>query len=255
MSQPTAYPAVHDQITHHGRTFTPGQMAIVADAIDAGVFYTERMRERCAPAWRALLPCSLRAITGTPEAPWVPFAGLGDGWRTQRESLSAQLRELPRGAHAIILRERDDGFRTWYALVHDGAGHVHEPSLPSSTGLPQPSDLLEDMIGMEIYLATQAERERRSVIDAQRSIKERGLAVNRTLRDVRLGSKTYSSAVITHICPRGAYVTLLLTKRGSRNRWEWTGLAQNIGLPGAPAAEGLPLVVDTEGRTLFSEAA
>lgn len=255
MSQSTAYPAPSETVTHHGRTLTPAQLAIVAAAIDAGVFYTEQMRVRCAPEWRALLPCSPRAITGTPEAPWVPFAGVGDGWRTQREALSAQLRELPRGAHAIILREREDGFRTWYALIHDGAGYVHEPSLPSSKGLPQPGDLVDDMIGMEIYLATQAECERRSVIDAQTSIRERGLSVGRTLRDVRLGARAYSSAVITHICPRGAYVTLLLTKRGSRKRWEWTGLAQNIALPGAPAAEGLPLVVDARGRTLFSAAA
>lgn len=254
MSQSTAYPAATAPFVYQGDTFTPEQLAILAGAIDAGLFYNRAVEAHCEPAWRALHPCSTRAITGAPDAPWDTFAGNGTPWLQQREALTARLRELPRGAYALLVRDCGE-YRFWYALIHDGSGGISEPSLGHSPAPPSAEYLVDYMVRMEIYSASLAEKERRSVLDAQRIVSERGLAVGRTLRDVHVAGRQYSSAVITSICPRGAYVSLLLTKRGSRKRWQWSGWAQNIGLPGQPAAVGLPLVVDTQGRTLFSEAA
>lgn len=224
-----------ESFDHSNRTFTPTQLNIIGAALNAGVFYQDAMRDHCRDAWMAECPAVDVRLTGDDGSGYellpTDFLPKRDRINEVRKAVG----ESPRGTWALLGNPwtHDDGRQMrrleMYMSVGDGEAYSVQCNRFSDAAksLPGYKEALEEMIDMDIYLARQAETERFARSMSQHFIKLRGLREGMVLREVELAGVKYSTATITSVSPNG-YLKLFLTKRGSKRRWEWTGLAQAI---------------------------
>lgn len=238
-------------VCHEGETFSPAALSIVGAAIDAGLFYTDDVKAFCRDRWLAEFPATDTCLTAkgdvTYERAAEPFAER----RAQLVALDARLAQAPRGTWFLLRQDwkSSEGHSgtTWTLHVADGAGGAHSvqtgPIWHNEGRAPNFADALQSMVGMEIYLATNAERWRRETARSRALVAARAWAVGTKLRNLKVGAKAFSSGVITDINTTG-YLTLELTKRGSRKRMSWTGLAQAV------RADGIDETVPGYGQVI-----
>ncbi|MCD9046785.1 hypothetical protein [Luteimonas sp. MHLX1A] len=224
-----------EPFSHDGRTFSAAQLNIIGDALAAGVFYQDALRDHCRDAWIADCPAVDHRITRD-DGDGIEL--LPENFQQGRARLSeveAELKTLPRGSWAFFGRPyvSEDG-RQWRGLemsisVGDGSIYRVQTSRFNASTAPMPDFAVAhaDMVSMDIYLARQAEEERTKRDLSRHLIQQHGLRAGMQLRDVELGGERFSSATVTEVRPTG-YLKLVLTKRGSKRRWEYAGLAQSI---------------------------
>jgi len=236
-------PSVEDitgPVRHEGRDFSPTALAIVGAAIDAGLFYVDDIKSHCSQRWQNEYPLTDVCLTATGEATYVMAPESYEDRRAQGGNIKAQLGTSPRGTWALIRQDwqREDGYSgtTWTLLISVGNGEVHaaqaNPIWQNEKRIAGFKDAVDCLVGMEIYRATNAERARREAARSRLLIKEAGWRHGATLRNVKIGGKAFSTALIVMITEEG-FIRLELTKRGSRNRWNWTGVAQAVEVEGA----------------------
>lgn len=240
---PSVQPIPEQGFTYDNRHFTAAQLAIVGAAIDAGVFYTDDLKAYCRDAWQALHPAVDVCLTASDAGNAKRLEGMD---QAQRREASNALREAvaaaPRGTWGLL--RLDWKTADWHSgvtytmFISDGQGHAHPVHNRFNGRDPNYYDALASMVGYEIYVCDSAEKARREQDRSQAIIRSAGIAPGMKLRNVTIGSTTYSSATVEAVSDIGG-VKLCLTKRGSRNRWHWTGLAQSIRAdnlaPSAPA--------------------
>lgn len=238
--------------------FSVAQLAIVAAALDERLFYNVEFNAFCDGPWRALHPSTDHCISGTAEQPWDDRAPLGQLYWDQVDMLKRTLSLLPRGAYALLryaYGRRDDQRETWTVFVHDGEGNVTTPVLSHLNRRPTFAEIEERMILMELFDCRQAEEQRRREVRSRQVIGERGWRVGKKVTLLSIEGKRYASGTISSIS-EGGMVSMTLAKRGTTQRWAWTGPAQHVHLEKSPADAGMPLVVDARsGETLLSAAA
>jgi len=219
---------IPDSFRHDNRLFTRQQLAIAGAALDAGVFYQTAFAECCLNAWNAAHPhasqlCLTVDAEGQPS--WTEHT------RERREAMESELKSAPRGTWALLgrsYRNSSGNGITYAAFIADGMGDVHEPHTSDLLGEPPYQTLYDRMVTMEIYLARRAEERRRSLLASHQRIAGFCWTTGTVLRDVCIGGTTYSTAVLTVDAP---YVSAFLTKRGSKKRFQWRGLAQALRIP------------------------
>lgn len=231
---PSVDPIPAEGFSHGGRHFTAAELAVVGAAIDAGIFYTDDLKDFCRSEWEALHPATDRCLTATGD---LPYQLLNDheyaGRREAARALEASVAAAARGTWGLLRHDWADGDHqgvtyTMFIAVGSGSAYgVQTGAIHHAGRVPGYEDAIQQMVGYEIYLADIAEKRRREEARSRAVIQAAGLVPGKALRNIQLGSKTYSSGTVEEVVGAG-YVKLLLVKRGSRTRWNWTGLAQSI---------------------------
>ena len=251
---PAVEPIPADGFSHGGRQFTAQQLAIVGQAIDAGVFYTDDLKAYCRPAWEAAHPATDQCLTVSSDGNYRRLDGMEHAQRREAaNALRDAIAAAPRGTWGLLRFDwtADAGHSgvTYTMFISDGQGNacsVQTGGIHHSGRVPAYADAIADMVGYEIYLADAAEKARREQARSRACILASGLTHGATLRNVRIGNTSYSTAVVDQVLS-GTWVKLHLTKRGSRNRWTWTGLAHCIQADNInPEAPAYGAVVVTE---------
>lgn len=222
-------------VTHQGHRFTAADLAIVGAAIDAGVFYTSDLKEYCNDAWERTHPAVEHCLTRTGDRNFESMTGSDHAVRSARvKHLREALQVAPRGTWGMLHYQwegsdghKGDSYTMFIADGKGGAKDVQTGPIVHAGRVPTYEDAIQSMVGYEIYLADRAEKDRREQARSRTIVRDAGLVAGDKLRNLRIGAKSYSSATVEGITEAG-HVTLLLTKRGSRSRWRWTGLAQSI---------------------------
>lgn len=250
---PSVDPIPAEGFSDGGRHFTAAELAVVGAAIDAGIFYTDVLKEFCRTEWEALHPATDRCLTATGD---LPYQLLNDheyaGRREIARALEAAVAAAPRGTWGLLRHDWAFGDRkgvTYTMFIADGSGSaygVQTGAIHHAGRVPGYEDAIQQMVGYEIYLANIAEKRRREEARSRAVIQAAGLVPGKALRNIQLGSKTYSSGTVEEVVGAG-YVKLLLVKRGSRTRWNWTGLAQSI------KADGVSVTLPAYGSLVVSE--
>jgi len=229
---------------HEGRTWFPEQLQIVGAAMNAGLFYSDDVQSVCRRLWLDAHPAQDVCLTLNDGRAWVEADDDIGVRRTMREAFEEKLKVGPRGTwfayrHSAPARGDLPGLVSWYAAIADGQGRAH---VVQGTRLRDGVTfqlLLDDMVRMEIFEAWEAEQFRREHLRSGEVIQQRGWHAGNTLRNVTVGGVKYSSAVIEGLGEGDTnFVHLTLTKRGSRRRYEWKGVAQSIQLQDQAHAEG-----------------
>lgn len=195
----------------------PALRAIVDRTLDAKVFYQDEFKRACRPTWDAAIPVAEQRLPDLVQAAGIELDVRKEEVRQLKEALAAG----GRGAWAIVRRGKPEGGEWYLTLIHDGFGEVHGRS-DGWLDVPTFEAVVDRMVGGEIYHfrhVVETERFHAAAVAALASLQ---LTVGTRLRDVRVGSTTYSSAVVKAIHPASGSVTLHLTKRGSAKRYEAT---------------------------------
>jgi hypothetical protein len=242
----TSFPPATDPIDRGLHRIPVAALHIAGAALDAGVFYQEEFVRHTSSAWAQAFPVFPKCITEQPDGRQYVDAIDADypAQKAQFQALKELLRSERRGAWALLRRPwRDDPTRcSWSVALSAGDGEVVSPDLSGIVGQPTPEEFIARAVAYEVYIARDAETKRRAGLTSRALIRQRGWSVGATLRHVTLASKRYSTAKIIEICDE--YVTLHLTLKGSRRRWEWRGLAQFVQHASYPPVSGrLELVV------------
>lgn len=237
---PSVEPIREEGFVHGGQHFTPAALTILGKAIDAGIFYTDEVKQYCFDMWQAEYPATDHCLTRNGS---VDHQEISNDPALRKEAvkcLREAIQAAPRGTWGLLLVrwQYDDGEpgQTWIQIISDGHGGSYDPQtgpIAHAGRIPCYEDALKGMVGYEIYKADGAEKERREQARSRAIIRDVGLTAGGVLRDITLGGKKYSTATIVSITDAGI-VTLELTKRGSRNRWRWSGFAQIIKSPALP---------------------
>lgn len=179
-------------------------------ALDQGVFYQKDFSEFV-----------LQRMGGLGCEP-VRSGEIVDGGFREREAFAMRIAQMPRGSYGILRRSGTDDYPgSFAAAVSDGTGDVatggrfdHFDKEPSG------ETVVRRMVEYEIYLCrNQLENERR-VAKNQDALAR--CFVGQVIKGYRHPSeaKPYSRAEVTGVVPETGRVRLLLTKRGSKARWE-----------------------------------
>ncbi len=201
--------------------------AACAAALDAGVFYDTDLDAFVVPRIARSDPAR-DLFLGVFEEP-AEFVARS-AWN---EDLDARIAASARGTWLLRRRSTHLGDRDWFVpLMSDGSGARHW-NADSYDIPPDYMAVYRRMAGYEIYLM-------RREIEAERSrarnialIAARGFQPGSTFRNLRIGGDRYSTVTITALHPppepnvtivgaddRGeGWLTLALTKRGSRHRY------------------------------------
>lgn len=192
----------------------PALRVIVNQTLDAGVFYQDEFKEACRGGWDATLPVTECRLPDLVEDGEATFQVRQEDVRLAREALKAG----PRGTWMVVRRPHPNGAVGYLALIHDGAGTVHGRS-DGWAAEPTFAAVADRMIGSEVYdmrRLVEADRQRAACVAA---LDRMQIEVGTRLKQVTVGGKTYSTAVVTGIDPSVGYVSLRLTKRGSAKRY------------------------------------
>lgn len=229
---------------HEGSTWFPEQLAIVGAALNAGLYYDDDIQSACVGAWRDTHPAQDTCLTLNGDKVWIDASDELGARRAMREGFEEKLKVASRGTwfayrHVTPAHGDRQEHASWHASIADGNGGVHAVQ-GSRLRAGITFGLLEaDLIRMEIYLACRAEQFRREHLRSGELIQHLGWRVGDTLSKVTVGGVQYSSAVIEGLGEGDTrFVHLTLTKRGSRRRYEWKGVAQSIQLQDQAHAEG-----------------
>lgn len=235
--------------THEGKTFTVQQLEIVGAALDEGLFDSDAFKAFCRAKWEQAHPSVDRCLTADEPGGVVLLPNDGPAKRAILDAYTGRLASEPRGTWAMFERKWGDaewGGTVRTIIIAQGNGACYTPQLGSCEGLPTYAMALAKMVGYEIYLARHAEQARRELVRSRAVARGYGWDVGSALKNISVGAASYSSAVITEILETG-HLVLHATKRGSRNRWECTVLAQAIGLKdGQTHAPAYGQIVATE---------
>ncbi len=239
--------------SHQGHHFSAADLAIVGAAIDAGVFYTDDLKAYCNDAWVTAHPAIDHCVTRSGDTDYELLTGEFAERNARVKQLRETLQAAPRGTWGLLRYDwtgTDGNAGVSYTMfIADGMGgtkDVQTGPIHHAGRVPAYEDAIQSMVGYEIYLADHAEKDRREMARSRAIIRDAGLAEGATLRNLRIGAKDYSSATVERIGEHG-HLTLLLTKRGSRNRWRWSGLAQSV------AADALPKGMPAYGTIVATE--
>ena len=232
---PSVEPIPADGYQHRTEQYTHAELSIVGKAIDEGIFYTDDVKDFCRDAWVALHPAVDQCLTLEGERNYlVQDPDDIAARRAQCNDLREKVAASPRGTWGLLLHRwsHQDGRtgNSWAMFISKGNGKVYEPQtshLASRGRLPDYDHAHDCMVGYEIYLADGAEKRRREQARSRYVARQSNLHAGCKLKNLRVGATKYSSAEVEDVNEHGT-VTLLLSKRGSRNRWRWTGLAQSI---------------------------
>ena len=235
-------PSVEDisgPVRHEGRDFSATALAIVGAAINEGLFYVDDVKAYCSPRWQAEYPLTDVCLTASGDTTYVMAPERHEDRRAQMDNINAKLAAAPRGTWALVRQDWKSGDghagTSWSLRISVGNGEVHgaqpNPIWQNEKRIAGFNDAVKCLIGTEIYRATNAERARRESARSRQLIKDTGWRHGATLRNVKIAGKTFSTALIVMITEEG-FLRLELTKRGSRNRWNWTGVAQSIEVDG-----------------------
>lgn len=229
------------------KDFSPEELAIAGVAIDAGMFYETDSHAFCKEAWSALHPEMECCLTRTDEHEYEVAPQTTAARRERLRELDGVLRSATRGTWFLLRSDWSNEANgcsgtTWFQHVADGAGDVHEvqtgPIWHNHRRAPDYSDAIGSMVRMEIYRVLLAERARREAARSRAVVKANGWAQNQKLRNVKIGSGSYSSGIISELHDDGT-IGITLRKRGSRNAWVWRGYGQAVKaddvLPSLPA--------------------
>lgn len=226
---PETQPAI-EPFSFEGKSYSPEILALMGKAIDAGLFYTDDIIAAVANQWSELFPSIENNLTAANGVTWQALTGeLGEN-NGAIKAMEARLAEAPRGTWALFRRDWNNGERTgtsWQVRISDGQGGCYAPHTGSAEGLPTYANALRKLEAKEIYDAKLAETQRRERDRSRSLIQAHGWKPGQTLRKVHVAARAYSSATITNIRETG-FVELELTRRGSRKRNTWSGLAQSI---------------------------
>lgn len=232
---PSVEPIPADGFSHGGHHFTAAELGIVGNAIDAGVFYTEDLKAFCWDAWVAAHPAIEHCLTASDGVCYELLNGLEHAQRREKvNALREAVSSAPRGTWGLLRHDWADtnghSGVTYSMFISDGQGEaqgVQTGPIHHAGRVPTYDDAIKSMVGYEIYLADGAEKARREQARGRAVIRDARIVPGMVLRNVRIGSNTYSTGTVEQVSERG-HVKLLLVKRGSRNRWNWTGLAHVV---------------------------
>lgn len=223
--------------THNRRTFTADELQLVGEALDAGLFYTDDIFDFCKDRWLSLRPFDDVCLTRCSQRSYHPAHAETVDRRHQLKALDEVLKVSPRGTWFLLRWDWQNERKgtTWFLHMSCGDGTIDEvqtgPIWNNESREPNFADGLRSVLGMDIYRVTNAERDRRESARSRALLKQHGWVVGATLRNVTIGSKTFSKATITSVTDDGR-LFLTLSKRGSKFRYQWTGLAQAIEVEG-----------------------
>ena len=229
-------------------------LAAAAAALDAGIFYQDPFEvfvldrtAGCDPAQNEFL-----GVFEEPEA--------FNERSVLRTVVEAQVTQAPRGTWAVIRLALHESGRTLFrAVMSDGSGRLAVGgSFDTYDGMPDFATGHCRMAGYEAYLARHEVEAERSRARNLALIAHRGFAAGRSYRNLSLGGSTYSTVTITALHPtppahltivgtddRGTgWLTLSLTKRGSRRRWSADLAAATL----AAAIDGAELRKDATNK-------
>lgn len=218
---------------HNGKMFSETQLRILGEAIDAGMFYQDDVKDFCKEPWLAAHPLHEVCLTRTDQCDYVS-ADSYVGERALVDDLRVQIQSSPRGTWALVRLENDRSGTphvNWTLFISDGDGEAHAcqtaPIWINERRAPTYADAVTSLVGMEIYRANAAECARREQARSGLLVVMQGWAAGTILKNIKIDGKAYSTGHIVEIAANG-WVTIMLTKRGSSGRWRWSGLAQRV---------------------------
>lgn len=197
----------------------PPLRAAVEAALNAGVFYEDAFKIACRPAWDAETPALDNHWADVTIQP-------GTGYEDRRAAykrLKGELAAAPRGTWAVIIEpwahSQASGVR-FEAVMSDGYGDVATRS-DGWSKMPTFAEMLDRMVGSEIYTARKAVEEERRTAAARARMATLHIAAGVTLRNLVVsGRHRFSTAIVTSANPATGSVELHATRRGSKHRYK-----------------------------------
>lgn len=207
--------------------FPTAMVAACYAALDAGIFYNN---EFSAFVLRQLGGYGCEAVlmeTAELDAAADDYAALQ---RAEHIRLEAAVNASPRGHYAVIRMARQNGCHLYTAIASDGYGEgvATGGAYDVFDSMPPGEKILERMLSYEIYLCRKACEQERSRQEGRDALAKYGIRLGMTFRDIQVGGERFSSGTISEVHAESGCVTLLLTRRGSRNRWKSTRSATDV---------------------------
>lgn len=142
--------------------------------------------------------------------------------REAMNALQGRVVGAPRGSYALIRQCYDDRPPSWSMMVSDGTGNLAvggKYDFYDTT--PSAQKVLEKMVAYEIYLCRNALDAEQKHAQRLAAIGDYRLCVGMQVNDyVHPGeAKKFSKAVVTAVDEEFGYVSLRLTRRGTKNTW------------------------------------
>lgn len=150
--------------------------------------------------------------------------------RAEHARLEAAVSAAPRGHYAIIRMSRANGGPLYTTIVSDGYGDgiATGGAYDVYDTMPSGEKILERMFAYEIYLCRKACELERTRQAGREALAKYGIHIGMTFKDIAVGGEKFSTGTISEVHVESGCVTLLLTRRGSRNRWKSTRSAIDI---------------------------
>jgi hypothetical protein len=206
-------------------------------ALDAGIFYNNQFTDFV-----------LRQVGGYGcEATLLEIADLdaaapnyASQQRAEHARLEAAVSAAPRGHYAIIRMSRANGGPLYTTIVSDGYGDgiATGGAYDVYDSMPSGEKILERMFAYEIYLCRKACELERTRQAGREALAKYGIRIGMTFKDIAVGGEKFSTGTVSgekfstgtvsEVHVESGCVTLLLTRRGSRNRWKGTRSASDI---------------------------
>lgn len=153
----------------------------------------------------------------------------------ERRSLTAEIetavKASPRGSYVLLRKLHDNGNGSYQVFASDGTGEIavgnksdHYDEPPTGTRV------LSRMVGYEIFLCREhVEKQRKRAADVEALLKHQfrpGLEYSNLVLPGE--GKAYSTVTIESVSPGAGGVTLIMCRRGTKNRWRSTIGAQRL---------------------------
>jgi hypothetical protein len=220
-------------------------------AIDAGVFYQDPFRDAVVKHMGGF-GCKAVQLEEV-EMSSDDFSL----WSAEKKRLEATIASAQRGHYALLRTTSSDSQRRpyWKMYVSDGSGKLAVGGqFDTYDSKPKPEKVLERMVGYEIYCCRKVIEQNRYKLANFRALKNLGLSIGREFSNYRHPSevKPYSKAVISEVYLDSGQLKLLMTRRGSRRRWEVmvgaVSFANSVGLAEMTVDQTPFVVVAKEGE-------
>jgi len=200
--------------------------AAVGVTIDSGVHYQDEFEAACLAAWGETLPVTDNQL---PELLLISGEACVEK-RAKQKAAIEQVATGPRGTWMVSITTCPETGKVWYvAMISHGNGEVSTRN-DGWSAKPTFDKVAGRMVAYEIYLVRKHVEIERAQEAAVHRVEDLGLRKGMKLRNVQVSCNTYSSAMIEEIGAETGELTLLCTKRGSRNRFRVVTSAMNLRL-------------------------
>lgn len=207
--------------------FPPAMITACQAALDAGITYNDEFAEFVLRQMGGYGCEAVLMEVAELDAAAASYASLQ---RAQHSRLEATVISAPRGHYALIRVTRSDGCPMYTTIVSDGYGdgvatggaYDHYDSMPPG------EKILDRMLGYEIYLCRKACERERAHKAGREALAKHAFHIGMVFKDIKVGGEKFSTGTISEVHVESGCVTLLLTRRGSRNRWKSTRSASDI---------------------------